>query len=1003
MAVNPLAPDIAAPAPGLFDGQLGGAPDPLAVTPTAPVSLPGEAAPVTPDLNVIEADPVDAAGEGEQVAGVVGSAIRAARKAIKDRGEPSMPKGATIDEAIEATDGGTAAKFGEGTREGGSAFTVVREVTDAEVAAYRSTIGNTTGKPSPGMADRLNDMPVTEFNLETIKSTDDLKAAIDTVAQMWETNGKKAGRGKMTLAEIQELGDKMGFHNTVKRILGREESEVFNAETTSSALRAMAVSAFELDRLAKVVLTTTDEKVLIQFRQHMGLHAAITIQMKGASIEAGRALGAWRTTRTPGTDAYLQEVKSMINDMGGDKGIREMAKNYLSISDVGGRNRFAMSGYQKVKGAYFEHVINGMLSSPATLLANGMGNTAFSLMTLVETPIEAAISQSFRAIGLNRKESVSFGEVYADIHGFFQGIGDGVQLGYTAFKTNAPVRDVASKLETAHRSVITGQNLAPDGPEWAQRALDWYGVMITSPGRTLLATDEFYKGVAHRRYINRMAVRRGLEMKRAGASGNEIQQGVENVLLGIDDAANDAAIKFSQYSTFTDPVQGLLGKTGSAIQSTMLGRLMMPFFRTPVKITSAQLQRTPLLGLLPALKNIKDPIKRDAALARHAFGTAAAGWITYEFGSSGKITGSGPLDIDLHNQLLALKWEPYSFAFAKEGVDNPRWLKIGHIQIRHPEDVDYYSYERMEPIGAMLAMAANYSQRAYWPARDEEKIGDLAIATGDAMFHYLKRMSFLSSFTTLASLLSARTPEAIQNALVKFGGRVAASQKPFSALLSSAERLVDDTIPDTGEDRTTAMLLREFKFLYGRFDSGNPWREQDGPVLRDRFAEPRHQKNARVLQVFLPPFIADFLGDDYDAIMEDPVLSRVMDAGVPLRHVPKKIEGVLLTSEERETLVILAATPPKVPDIDREGNIIPGSDMGFPSLRERLQTVFNVADFDKLPLENRQTLIKSADEGTRELAIHLILNHPFYEEEFRDLREKVAQAKAEAKLPEQVK
>ena len=110
-----------------------------------------------------------------------------------------------------------------------------------------------------------------------------------------------------------------------------------------------------------------------------------------------------------------------------------------------------------------------------------------------------------------------------------------------------------------------------------------------------------------------------------------------------------------------------------------------------------------------------------------------------------------------------------------------------------------------------------------------------------------------------------------------------------------------------------------------------------------------------------------------------------------------------MTPEERETLFILAGNPPKVPDIDNNGDVIPGSDMGVPSLRERLQAVFAVADYDKLPEEHQQTLIKSVDEATRELAITLILNHPAYEEQFRDLREKVAQAKAEAKLPEQVK
>jgi hypothetical protein len=364
MALEPLAPEqvetsapVAAPAPGLFDGQMAGAPDPLAAVPAAAPdaieALPGEQ-PAAPEPGLIDAPSVAPGGEGEQVA----AGGRAIREGIQFLGKifdsPSQPVRGLDDVAREGT--GVAGEVGK--------YTIIREADEAEVQTYFDTMGKTSGAPSPTKAQREAGIPTAEFNLENINGPDDLKAAIDNVAEMWKVQGAKAGRDKMSLEEIQALGAQMGFGPTVKRLLERKESEAFNAETIAASLQAMATSGVELVRLAKIASNSVDLNELLRFRQHFAFHAAISIQMKGAQMEAGRAVAAFRGVRTGDGSVDNQSIIDLMDEFGGDKSVRDLAKDFLALDNVGARNRFSAGAWSKVKGAWFEVWINGLLSAP---------------------------------------------------------------------------------------------------------------------------------------------------------------------------------------------------------------------------------------------------------------------------------------------------------------------------------------------------------------------------------------------------------------------------------------------------------------------------------------------------------------------------------------------------------------------------------------------------------------------------------------------------------------
>jgi hypothetical protein len=215
------------------------------------------------------------------------------------------------------------------------------------------------------------------------------------------------------------------------------------------------------------------------------------------------------------------------------------------------------------------------------------------------------------------------------------------------------------------------------------------GRIIRTPGRMLLAADEFFKAVSHRGEINATAFRTA---KGEGLKGDAFAARIKELQANPTDAMLLAAEKAARYATFTTE----LGKTGKAAE-TMLNtpvmrpfKLILPFFRTPVNVAKYGIERTPLaiLPLAPQLRaNLlgkNGVLAAQQARARLAMGTTIAG-MAMAYAMDGSITGSGPADPGQKNVLRAQGWRPYS-------------IKIGDT---------YYSYQRIEPLSTLFGAAAD--------------------------------------------------------------------------------------------------------------------------------------------------------------------------------------------------------------------------------------------------------------------------------------------------------
>jgi len=965
MAVDPLA---LAPAsdptitpvlqPGFFDGQM----------PSPDINMDMESIPqvdMGSDLGIDTPPPPPV--EEQQVAGL-GSMLTQPLKRLLKGGAKTETRIGDI-----AGQGPTSGEIGP--------YTVFREASPDEVLEFQTLTGKTSGAPSPTRTQRAEGIPTAEFNLENIDGPDALKATIDNISTMWTDAGRAAGRGKMTFEETKSLADDMGLGPTVERLLKRADGTAFNAEEITASLQAVATSAMELNRLAKIAATTTDTRDLLKFRQHLSFHSAIQIQMKGAQVEAGRALAAFRIPRGVGPEVDAQALQDIMGEFGGANSVRDMAKSFLALPTQAQRNKFTYSAYDKVKGAWFEIWINGLLSAPGTHVVNMAGNAVFQAVQIPERLLAGMIGQGRQVLG-SKAERIFMQESVADIIGLVQGIGDGFRLAKEAWKTEAPVRDVVSKIESASRRMITAENLGVDSENFFGKGINYLGTAIRLPGRALMAEDEFYKGIAYRRELNSLATRRALELKRNGATPDEIAEALEDIMMGKNTEISTAAEDFAAYATFTNPAKGSIPTIAAGLQSTLIGRMLVPFFKTPYNILLAGLERSPI-GFIQAIANAKDPIKRDMLISRASLGTGVMAWAGSQY-VEGNITGSGPSDTALRKQMESIGWKRWSMVTPKEGIEKPRWIQIGHTQILHPDDVQYTSYARLEPVSFILSVATDTTERFRWPTASQTELEQIGLSAVDVIFSYMKDQSVLSGFADIASIITSRNVKALEQGVAQSLQRIVGSQIPYSSLLANIERVSGDpTMESIIPDRNIPMGLRDLYAGLRKMDGRNPFAEsEDGaPILKDRFGQPRLQKGTKVREAILPPFISDIMGQDEEKIKADPVMLEILAAGIPLTMPKRKIDSVPLTAKEYDVLVTFAAAPPPV--------MVGNRFIETPTFYEAMAEMTSDESWAELKTPDKQTLIKGLDSDYKAIAKDLILYDERYAEQFADLRQKV--------------
>lgn len=311
-------------------------------------------------------------------------------------------------------------------------------------------------------------------------------------------------------------------------------------------------------------------------------------------------------------------------------------------------------------------------------------------------------------------------------------------------------------------------------------AIEWTsGLMEKTTGRMLLAADEFFSSFAKRGQMQALAYRRAVVD--GGLSGREAAEEVRRQLIAPDARLEEAADAFGLYATFREPLtaeNAAFRRLGLASQALIqqlhrfpLGRLIVPFVRTPTKVLGAGLERTPMALMSAEVRNALRRGGPEGAMVMAKM-NMGMGIMTLgaTMGAMGLITGRGPSNPKMRQQWLTTH-QPYSIKLAGE------WRSLQQV---------------MEPYALPFFFAADMSQIAGEMLDDNpEELDRLAMASMAVVWNNVASKTYVQGFVRLMDALDTSGPGGTIRNLERLTANIAVGFIPFSGALSAVTRGID--------------------------------------------------------------------------------------------------------------------------------------------------------------------------------------------------------------------
>ena len=762
----------------------------------------------------------------------------------------------------------------------------VRPATEQEASNFLSKIGIDGSK-----------IPV-EMDIANIATVEDLERARQAMMDELKPQITAERRGVIKNVATLQMAEQLDI---LPRVLTRRIGEAFNAEEITATRMLLEQSRNELDELAlRIRGSLANEREAFEFRRRMALHAVIQMQFLGARAEIGRALQAFKIDISGGTAATDARISELLNEFGGLKTAKQMAERWLQINDPAQRNKLAFRGaFVRTRDAFFEVWINGLLSGPMTHVRNVTGNTLFQMWSIPELTVSALIGEARSAVSVARGQGPItdrnfLGEIAARSYGVTQGLKDGWVAAAKAFRAGQPA-DPIGKIESLRHRAISAEAFNMVGP--AGKMVDVIGSTVRIPGTFLMGMDEFYKGIAGRMEGYQIAYQRAVQARINGATEKEAADIAFETLRNPPPGVASDTLDAQRYYTFTDEPLGRVNDMVMAWQRIpMVGRIVMPFRRTPINLAKRFVERTPLAIAMPSVRKAlaAGGAERDMALARIALGTGVM-LVASSFAADGLLTGNGPEDPKQRRALRGTGWQPWSFKIKKgEGWISNTTLEVLKSINAVSEDKDhiYVSYLGIEPVGNWLAAAAGATDAMKWSTEYDQN-ANLAEALVGGFIESQTDRSFFTGFANLAEAM-VYGPGAFN----RYIARTASSMKPFSSLLRTTNRAFDRTLRDTRPDPDLPLGVSQFQAFLRGWKNGVPGLSTTLPARRNIIDGQEIKPGQGNWFDYVNPF--------YISVRKySPVEIEMVRLGVPFSAPGRNIAGVKLTPQQYDRFVQL--------------------------------------------------------------------------------------------------
>lgn len=617
------------------------------------------------------------------------------------------------------------------------------------------------------------------FRSDKLSTTDGIKALIDDVAER-HGGHLEARRGVVSNAQTGREAREYG----IDELLARKPAEAWNAAQLSAGREILLELSGRIQKAAQAVNTgKASAEDMLAFRQMLGQHAAVQETLQGAVAEAGRALQIMRTVTAAGGRLHSRQVLDTLDSLGGEAAARKLAEAVVETGgDPAKLAKLTSKGWAANSVDILNEIrINGMLSGPLTHIVNTGSN---ALTALVQVPERAAAGLIGKMHGGPR---VEMDESVAMLYGLMNGWQDAFRAAGKVARTGEPL-DAVTKLESRERAAITSAKLGLDETSAAGKAVDLFGEFIRLPGRAMMAEDEFFKSIGRRMEIHAQAVRRA---EAEGLEGQAWKDRVNELVNAPPDDILDAADAAAKYLTFQESMAGgglleRMGQAGGALQQHPLGKLVLPFVRTPINVARVALERTPLAPVTAKFWRAmeKGGPEGDLALARFGLGSVASALVAAQ-AETGKITGGGPADRRVRQAMMASGWRPYS-------------ILIGGT---------YYPYNRLDPLGAVIGAAAD-AQDTLRYADDEATAQGVASAVVAGFANSMASKTFVQGLSELLDVVGDPDNE---KKLGTYMAKQGTTFMPYGGLSNFVRQATDDTTRETQAGDALTLTVNMFK------------------------------------------------------------------------------------------------------------------------------------------------------------------------------------------------
>ena len=606
------------------------------------------------------------------------------------------------------------------------------------------------------------------YNLINVTDSDELVRIIDYIGSQNDNFINARGGGpkphaetiaksrESSLAELEKIiGYKLGDGVTDQRIFGGRQL----LQESAANLKTMA---------EKIAAGDASDAFKLQFRQAISSHVAVQQAVAGMAADAGRALNAFRIPVGSGitseSSIYRSQLMQTLEKFGGDDAVSKLADVILNSEDLEQITKTLQKAhFAKSSDIILEVWINGLLSSPATHAVNTISNQVVAILAIPERFISASFSKLLRT-----QDGVQYQEAVGQMYGLWYGMRDGWMLAARALRTGEPT-DPAMKYEARKYNAFHSENIdhllgskinIAEGSGVA-KGIDFMGDWVVRlPTRFLAAEDEFFKSVGYRMELNALAYRTA---KAEGHKGVDLANRIRELIENPTEQVHLGASNMSRYQTFTND----LGDNGKKVQQMINNfppfKFIAPFVRTPVNIVKYVSHRTPFNKQMWADVQAGG-VKRDIALARMSFGQLTLGMF-YSYALEGKITGRGPNDAKTRNALRLTGWQPYS--------------------VYH--DGKYYAYNRLDPVGMFLGLAADTAEVMHY-ANDADS-SEVALAAIMAVAKNLENKTYLEGVSRFVQAF-----EDPERYMESYTGSLVSSLKPMTSLVGQIERTLDPEV-----------------------------------------------------------------------------------------------------------------------------------------------------------------------------------------------------------------